>query len=995
MSTEKVDISLQSTGSQPDISLGSFDSSFSPPRLPSNTSNTNPLATPVVQQKADYSRRNVSASSYLDDTDGDFLDTPGTSKPRWSGEETPAALRAKRKSGAKGALTLRDQEKHIDHLKKENFDIKIKCHFLEERLAQLAPDQMDAALKQNIDLKIELSARGQEIKRLKKLLLELERELERMQRGASRGRERELEEKLEERDREIRELRRRQNGHGHEADERTAELEEQLEDARDLLEENNAEIERLREMVEHDGDDGDSQLKQRVAELEAANEEWQQRMQNMADDYEEEKQELVGSIESMGLKIEQLQHRNEAQMQERSESRAMMLDEREHREAVEDDLNQVKDRLAAALIELQQKDDEIDLKNEELDNLVVQHENIVEQWRGEVEETRGQVEELRDVLAERDAESKDLRLNINELEANTEDLHAKFEAALAHLEREAEEKDNEIETLTDAVKELGEQVYNLEDERDRIRDAADRMREDDDAEKDRLEAIQAALKEKLSQVKAQLQETTEAYETCSREIHAHRARQEELAQHVEELVEEVERERETRERSENALEEVEKKGEAELRRERRALEAKESALQSALNDLSRAQSLLSQRETDIQAVQTALRTLESESKRAGETHTTTQFSLQLEVDRLKRDLERVEDELTRARKELNERESKGRDRDGDLDKLHGDNRDLSTQLAAQTQARLNLSEKLDVVQGNLRASEAEVAAFKARAAELEARLGKDQRSLLNAESQYRDQLTERNTLLLTIYQYMDKILGVDKTPKKGETKPFTNFSVFHDNLITRLKALSQIQLDFDKRCKEVEGRFAEKLTDMRKQLDARWKQIDKFETSVKAYAEVKAGWRRKFSAKEGELEAIKTTNAEVAAQLASVKRPGQTDSMEIRSLSTRAVNAERRLNNAQNQLLATEEKMAQMSQKSSTADAKWEARVKEYETRLKAAEERVKRERQGGKERVAELEASVKVLQRQLDLAQRRSHQLNDVIDANRVAGSPGSNSSR
>ena len=41
---------------------------------------------------------------------------------------------------------------------------------------------------------------------------------------------------------------------------------------------------------------------------------------------------------------------------------------------------------------------------------------------------------------------------------------------------------------------------------------------------------------------------------------------------------------------------------------------------------------------------------------------------------------------------------------------------------------------------------------------------KDQRALLSAEAQYRDQLTERNTLLLTIYQYMDKILGVDKTP---------------------------------------------------------------------------------------------------------------------------------------------------------------------------------------------------------------------------------------
>jgi hypothetical protein len=84
---------------------------------------------------------------------------------------------------------------------------------------------------------------------------------------------------------------------------------------------------------------------------------------------------------------------------------------------------------------------------------------------------------------------------------------------------------------------------------------------------------------------------------------------------------------------------------------------------------------------------------------------------------------------------------------------------------------------------------------------------------------------------------------------RKETKPFTNFSVFHDNLIMRLKALSQIQLDFDRRCTEAEARFTEKLSDTRKQLD-------KFESSVKTYAETKAGWRRKFSVKEGELQVI-------------------------------------------------------------------------------------------------------------------------------------------
>jgi hypothetical protein len=52
----------------------------------------------------------------------------------------------------------------------------------------------------------------------------------------------------------------------------------------------------------------------------------------------------------------------------------------------------------------------------------------------------------------------------------------------------------------------------------------------------------------------------------------------------------------------------------------------------------------------------------------------------------------------------------------------------------------------------------------------------------------------------------------------------------------------------------------------------------------------------------------------MAAQLALMKRPGQSsDATELRSLTTRAVNAERRLNISQNQFLAAEEKYATTS----------------------------------------------------------------------------------
>jgi chromosome segregation ATPase len=144
----------------------------------------------------------------------------------------------------------------------------------------------------------------------------------------------------------------------------------------------------------------------------------------------------------------------------------------------------------------------------------------------------------------------------------------------------------------------------------------------------------------------------------------------------------------------------------------------------------------------------------------------------------------------------------------------------------------------------------------------------------------------------------------------------------------------------------------------------------------------------------------------MVAQLSGMKKPGGGDAMELRSLAARAANAERRLNNAQNQLVSTEEKIAAINQKNAVADSKWEARVKEYEARLKAAEERVKRERQGSKERVGELENNLKCvsstfcspfwtdtwcfrsLQRQLELAQKRNNQLNDVMESNKASGS-------
>lgn len=285
-------------------------------------------------------------------------------------------------------------------------------------------------------------------------------------------------------------------------------------------------------------------------------------------------------------------------------------------------------------------------------------------------------------------------------------------------------------------------------------------------------------------MKAQLQEITELYEASQQEALAHRERQEELARHVETLVEEVHRERDEREKLEVEFRSEAAKLEAEIQKQKRRVQSQESELESTHSDISRIKSLLTRRDQDVAELQEALETLEQESRKAGESHTSDRFSLQLEVDRLKRDIERLEDDLLRSRRQLEERDGKYRDREDALDSLHTQNRDLASQLSAQTQARLNLSEKLDTVQAALKSTEADLAVYKTKVAELDKRLSKDQRALLNTETQYRDQLTERNTLLLTVYQYTDKILGVENTPVSDVAiSSVTLLLIFHIEIV--------------------------------------------------------------------------------------------------------------------------------------------------------------------------------------------------------------------
>jgi len=174
-------------------------------------------------------------------------------------------------------------------------------------------------------------------------------------------------------------------------------------------------------------------------------------------------------------------------------------------------------------------------------------------------------------------------------------------------------------------------------------------------------------------------------------------------------------------------------------------------------------------------------------------------------------------------------------------------------------------------------------------------------------------------------------------------------------------------------------------------LEQKWRTLDQFEASLRKLEAHKLQWKAKYAIKEGELEAAKVSHipslaspisvpitllldnlvkiepnvqsrtTDLTRQLTSTTSSHSiNDNAQIKTLTDRALSAEKRANHASNQLAMLEAKLADMQSKSGRAEDKWEARVREYENRLRIAGEKIKTEKQGGKERALQLEGQVR-----------------------------------
>ncbi|SCZ97806.1 BZ3501_MvSof-1269-A2-R1_Chr7-2g09322 [Microbotryum saponariae] len=1020
---------------------------------------------------------------------------------RWTGNKGKKAGKAKATSGGLGQnMTLREQEKVIDEFKKENFDLKLKIHFYEQRLERLAPEQIDQALRENVHLKVEFQTLRTELKRYKKLLIEgnraietlkierdsatqsgsgasererrLEKELARWKDASERERRNNelLEARLEKQTREMWDIRNRSADLGSE-DARTeiGRLRNELDVEREAREEDLGEkddlhyrireLERqLDEMVEQNirlrdegredpssarGDDGSSvgrgggrsqDLLQELATLRAESAAQRKMLAARADELttlQDQLEDAKHDIHDLELELQQ-----QERIRARSERSMSSADEGKTIEQLEQENDEHRDRAAGHALEVEQLQIELAQKELEIEALLEEHDNrsqdqdlqikqIDEEWREAVDEAETRKIEALDMLEEREADVQDLSEKCKQLVQDIEELEVEREenaherqaltsdlekvsagcrkAALAgqirELEAELDEKDIKVEELTDALNTVE-------------RDAQEKQITHDQ--------MIAAMQEQLATHRARVSELTIQHDSKDLENKVLREQSETLAAQLAALEAQLRAAKENIRKLEDeavaimrALRKEEEEHEADQKdsaRRRRELEVAWQSrfdeqhrlhilieeptcltlqeLGQAHDDMQHYKTVLDAREVDIQKLQDALNGLESSTRRLGESHVNDRFALDIECDRLKRDLARCEQELQLAKEDLEDRTASIRAKDMTLATLQSENKDLTKDLAEQRQARLALTDKHDAAAKTLRDTQLELSAARDRLRVIEEQLSTDHRQLSRTENQYRDQLTERNTLLLTVHQYMDKIVGGSQRKSgQSELKPFTNFVIFHDSLISRLKSVNQLQVSFDRRTREIETKFSDQFAALKRQHDSRLKQLDRFEAAIKTATETQRQWRHRVHTKQAEVDAARTEVQNLQTQLSALRSSASSSpsspamSNELSTLTRRATTAERRLAATQTQLRNAEDKLGDAREKVAVAEGKWEARLREMEARLRAAEEKVKRERQGAKERVAELTRTIQELQTQVARAGQRAQLLDGVLD--------------
>ncbi|KAE8369510.1 hypothetical protein BDV27DRAFT_153002 [Aspergillus caelatus] len=467
-------------------------------------------------------------------------------------------------------MTLREQEKIIDKLDKDNFGLKLKIHYLQEQLEKAGPSYNQAALKENTELKVSKLTMQRDISRYKKSLQQAERDLEAYRVQFQELREKVRRGQLDETSQREMDLMREEL---ESKDQRVRELQEELRDAKDRQSE---EIEKLRDEIE----DLEASLREKERTIDERDEE----LEELKDKDSKEHgalAELESELQRAKEQMEELQDsldqaKSEAREARESESRA-----RSDKEEAEKNLQELHDEMANKSIstkgltrQLEEKSSKLE---EELQTLQEQNSVLKEELERKARNEAHLEEQYQRAQQSMDDEGQKLhndialaRHELNVVQQERDTLSAQLQEALDEIQHKTEEKEllqtrhyaltdesGGLQTeLAQAQARIRELQHSVNDAKEHALEDADTVRTQYREEIERLQEEIEALNHEIEDKEGQFALEQDRWESTKRALQLQKDRAEDQAAGFKRTIEKLEQVEHTLTGKESKLQEV-------------------------------------------------------------------------------------------------------------------------------------------------------------------------------------------------------------------------------------------------------------------------------------------------------------------------------------------------------------------------------------------------------------------------------------------------------
>ncbi|KAL2009233.1 hypothetical protein VTN00DRAFT_7427 [Thermoascus crustaceus] len=500
-----------------------------------------------------------------------------------------------------------------------------------------------------------------------------------------------------------------------------------------------------------------------------------------------ENHNIRAQLDEYMSELETLDKAYQADVEQAEEEIQTLSQERDH-------AFQVAEEREIALQELKaEAQAEIDALGEELDQKIEECQHLQAQLRS-------QEENLNALQAEMRSASE----GIIRLEEDAQSNLQKYKS----VQQELDDANREIESLEKSLFEANNKVQRLTVQLESSQNEIAFLREEQDGDKIKIGDLESELKTTHMNLQSEKEKTRELEHRLAEERHQREVVGSKEKQEVQRMMNELNRE---------------------------ATAAKEEVRKLKKN--------LSAREIEATTWKERLTELEDGLREALGDLNGTRSSLLNNIVKLQKELESTALELESTRSKLDERESLLKNREALLESHGLESRKLADLLERERQARRADKHSFEQALKSHQQASRTLTQNNSRISDLEAARNQDRKRYGNLEQQYKDQLSERNAMFLTIWKRLSAMCGPDwahsnslingNLPSQEVIGNILFWPGFSRNLLLAVKTVENLIAGFKSRIKAVERDLTKQYQTLEHNLSLKLKRLDRLEEAVK------------------------------------------------------------------------------------------------------------------------------------------------------------------